>query len=237
MYLTHKTYIKPDTRMSELINENCSFLLLLEHLEIDFSVNNKTVAQLCEKNAIDLSVFIVIGNLYNGFHPSKEEINSLNDISVIIKFLRNSHRYYKNDKYPEIQRYIKKLYEKHNTEDIELIEKFFMDYFNEVKEHLEYEDKIAFPYFCQLIDSNATYTKSNFSVNQYKEHHSDVEIKLTDLKNLLLKHIELKGDLTTRRKFLYSLFELELDLNIHSIIEERILIPLIEKVEKDRVNG
>jgi regulator of cell morphogenesis and NO signaling len=223
--------------MSELINENCSLLLLLEHLEIDFSVYDKTVAGLCKENSIDLSVFIVIGNLYNGFYPSKEEINSLNDISVIIKFLRNSHSYYKNDKYPEIQRYINKLHEKHNTEDIALIEKFFKDYFNEVMEHLDYEDKIAFPYFCRLIDSDASFNKSNFSVNEYREHHTDIETKLADLKNLLLKHIVIKNDLTIRRKFLYSLFELEFDLMIHSRIEEMILLPLVEKVEKGRING
>jgi regulator of cell morphogenesis and NO signaling len=220
--------------MSELINENCSLLLLLEHFEIDFSVSDKTVAQLCKENSVDLSVFIIIGNLYNGFYPSKEEINSIHDISVIIKFLRNSHKYYKHDKYPEIQRYINKLHEEHNTEDIAMVEKFFMVYFNEVMEHMDYEDKIAFPYFCHLIGSDAFYTKSNFSVNEYREHHTDIETKLADLKNLLLKHIVIKGDLANRRKFLYSLFELEFDLGIHSSIEEKILLPLIEKVEKGR---
>ncbi len=237
MYQTHKTFIKSDTNMSELINENYSLLLLLEHLQIDFSVYDKTVAHLCVENSIDLTVFIIIGNLYNGFYPSKEEINSINDISVIIKFLKNSHSYYKNDKYPEIQSYINKLHEKHNTDDIVLIEKFFMNYFNEVVEHLDYEDKIAFPYFCHLIDSHADYKKSNFSVKEYREHHSDIETKLADLKNLLLKHNVIKNDLAIKRKFLYSLFELENDLKIHSRIEEMILLPLIENVEKGRTNG
>jgi regulator of cell morphogenesis and NO signaling len=220
-----------------LINENYSLLLLLEHLHIDFSVSDKSVASVCLENSIDLSVFIIIANLYNGFYPSKEEINSINDISVIIKFLRNSHSYYKNDKYPEIQSYINKLHEKHNTDDIVLIEKFFKNYFNEVVEHLNYEDKIAFPYFCHLLDSDADYNKSNFSVKEYREHHSDIETKLTDLKNLLLKHNVIKNDLAIKRKFLYSLFELENDLKIHSSIEEMILLPLIEQVEKGRTNG
>lgn len=239
MYQTHKTFIKPDTKMSELINENYSLLLLLEHLQIDFSVYDKTVARLCIENSIDISVFIIIGNLYNGFYPSKEEINSIKDISVIIKFLKNSHNYYKNDKYPEIQSYINKLHEKQNTDDIVLIEKFFKIYFNEVVEHLNYEDTIAFPYFCHLIDSDsdADNNKSNFSVNEYREHHSDIETKLTDLKNLLLKHNVIKNDLAIKRKFLYSLFELENDLKIHSSIEEMILLPLIEHVEKGRANG
>ncbi len=44
MYKTHKTYIKADMKMSDLLNENHSLLMLLEHLEIDFAVGDKTVS-------------------------------------------------------------------------------------------------------------------------------------------------------------------------------------------------
>lgn len=237
MYQTHKTYIKQDMKMSDLINENYSLLMLLEHLDIDFTVGDKTVSQICKENNINQSVFTIISNLYNGFQPNKEEIYEIDDISIIIRLLKNSHRFYKEDKYLEIKEYIIKLHEKHNTEDIILIEKFFKDYFEEVLEHLDYEDEIAFPYFCKLLESKNIQSVPTFSAREYKEHHSDIETKLTDLKNLILKHITIKNDLTIRRRFLYCLFELEFDLNIHSMIEELILLPLITKVEKQRMNG
>jgi regulator of cell morphogenesis and NO signaling len=63
MYQTHKTYITPDMKMSDLIVENPKLLLLLEHFEIDFAVKDKSVEQLCSENKIDLSVFLVFGNL------------------------------------------------------------------------------------------------------------------------------------------------------------------------------
>lgn len=237
MYQTHKTYITSDMKMSDLIIENSSLLLLLEHFEVDFTVKEKTVEQLCIDNKIDLSVFLVFGNLYNGFFPDKDEINSLEDISTIIRFLKNSHRFYKHDKYPEIKYFLKQLHEKHNTEDILLIEKFFNDYFEEVLEHLDYEDSVVFPYICRLIKDGKIVGKNNFSANEYRDHHSDIETKLTDLQNLLLKHISLKNDLTLRRKFLFSLFELEFDLNVHSLIEEKILLPLVGKIEIEPANG
>ena len=80
-------------------------------------------------------------------------------------------------------------------------------------------------------------SKSAFSVNEYREHHTDIETKLTDLKNLLLRHITIKDDLTIRRKFLYSLFELESDLQIHSQVEELILLPLVESIENGKHHG
>ena len=232
MYQTQKTYIQPEMKMLDLINQNPNLLLLLEHFKIDFAVADKTVTDICRENNINITVFILISNLYNGFFPEKVKIDSKDDISLIITFLKNSHNYYQFNKYPEIKEYIQELHDKYQNEDIAMIEKFFSDYFKEVLEHLEYEDKIAFPYFCSLIDSASEQVETEFSVNEYREHHGDIETKLTDLKNLLLKHIELKNNLSIRRKFLNSLFELEYDLNIHSMIEEKILLPLIDDIEK-----
>lgn len=232
MYQTHKTYIKPSMRMLDLINENPSLLLLMEYFEIDHAVNDMTVQELCRKNKIDLDVFLIFSNLYNDFHPNLQEVMGTDlDVQVIIKFLKNSHNYYKNDKYPEIKQYINQLYNHQNTTDVKRIEVFFNDYFNEVLEHLDYEDKVAFPYFKQLSEQNVDIKKCVFSSNEYRVHHTDIETKLSDLKNLLLKHISLNKDYILRRKLLSALFELERNLNIHSIIEEVILLPLIEEIE------
>ncbi len=237
MYQTHKTYITGDMKMSDLITENPKLLLLLEHFEIDFAVSDKSIKHLCSENKIDLPVFLVFGNLYNGFFPDKQEINALKDISTIIRFLKNSHRFYKHDKYPELNQFLKQLHEKHKTEDIQLIEKFFNDYFEEVLEHLDYEESVVFPYICRLIEEGKITRNYNFSANEYRDHHTDIETKLADLKNLLLKHISLKNDFALRRKFLFSLFELEYDLNVHSLIEDKILLPLVGKFETGQVNG
>jgi len=237
MYQTHKTYITSDMKMSDLIIENPKLLLLLEHFEVDFAVKDRTVKQLCTENKIDLSVFLVFGNLYNGFFPDKKEINALEDISTIIRFLKSSHRFYKHDKYPELKSFLVQLHERQDTEDIQLIEKFFNDYFEEVLEHLDYEESIVFPYIFRLIEDGKIALKYNFSANEYRDHHTDIETKLTDLKNLLLKHISLKNDFSLRRKFLFSLFELEFDLNIHSLIEDKILLPLVAKIEIEPSNG
>lgn len=237
MYQTHKTYMKPDMKMSGLIRENPGLLLMLEHLEIDFVVDDKTVAQLCREHAMPLPLFLLFGNLYNGFNPTADEIGSEEDIRVIIRFLENSHQYYKSDKYPEIIGLIKELQDKTGNEEVKLIEKFFEDYFDEVLEHLDYEDKTAFPYFIGLTEQNPGMSAVQFSVNEYREHHSDIETKLADLKNLLIKHIRIANELPLRRKLFIALIELEHDLQIHALIEENILLPLISEVEKNRKYG
>lgn len=221
--------------MADLIFENPYLLLLLEHFGLDLVMQDKTVTQLCNENGINEKVFISFANLYNGFVPAGNEDFNTDHIQTIIRFLKNSHAYFKHDKYPEIHDYIKKLSDKNPTAEIKMIGEFFDDYFMEVTEHLDYEEGIAFPYFYSLLNGKERVKqddKNKFSGTEYLEHHTDIESKLTDLKNLLFRHISLKNDPINRRKLLFSLIELEYVLNIHSIIEETILIPLIINLEK-----
>lgn len=238
MYQSQKIYVNPNMKMSTLINENPPLLLMLDFFEVDYAVGDRTIEKICKENNININVFLVICNLYNGFYPNKSDIKTSDmDISLIIKFLKNSHKFYKKDRYPEIKNYIHQLYINQSKTDIGRIESFFNEYFEEVVEHLRYEDEIAFPYFCRLINSECDSSATKFSVNEYREHHSDIETKLSDLKTLLLKHVSLKDDFALRRKILYSLFELERDLNIHSTIEEMVLLPLVDEIETQRGNG
>jgi len=234
MYQTHKTYIRPGMKMLELINDNPLLLIFLEHFNIDFAVGDKTVEQICMDSSIDRNVFIMIANLYNGFMPSVKELEATTNLNDIINFLKNSHKYYKDDKYPEISTFIEMLGKKHDKESINMIKEFFIEYFNEVLEHLEYEDETVFPYFSALSQDGRIKHETAFSVEEYREHHTDIETKLTDLKNLLLKHISVKNELPLRRRLLISLFELEYDLHIHSMIEEKILLPLVERLEGNK---
>jgi regulator of cell morphogenesis and NO signaling len=236
MYQTNKKYVKPDMKMADLIFDNPSLLLLLEHCGFHPVVQDKSVLQLCREKEINPEVFITFASLYNGFHSPSPDGFSSNDIAEIIMILENSHSYYENDKCPEIKNYIQQLYYLNDSPEIKLIDKFFDEYFEEVKEHFQYEDETAFPYFTALLQDDITdkqeRQKYDFSVEEYSEHHTDIESKLNDLKALLLKHVPLQKDGVLRRKIIVSLFELEHDLNIHHIIEEEILIPLVRKIEK-----
>lgn len=236
MYQTKRTYIKPDMKMSDLIAENPRLLILLEHLNIDFLVSDKTVSLLCDENSLPLQLFLILGNLYNGYQPEVSQIGSPKDILTIITFLKNSHIYYKEEKYPEILGYIKQIQDKTHNNEIKLIENFFKDYFTEVLEHLDYEETIVFPYMVKLVEQKGKQTSSDFSANEYRKHHTDIETKLTDLKNLLLKHIQISNELPLRRKLFLSLFELDFDLQLHAMIEDAILLPLISDIERAKIN-
>jgi regulator of cell morphogenesis and NO signaling len=122
-----------------------------------------------------------------------------------------------------------------NLKEMSVVEKFFNDYFTEVTEHLNYENDIVFPYITGLyertLNSKQPVVPFGYSVSEYRKHHNDIEEKLSDLKNLLVKYLPQENDQPLRRKLLLTLFELEFDLKIHSKIEDSILIPLVERME------
>lgn len=226
--------INQRTLISDLIFESPTLLLILEHFEIPFQIHNKSISEICEENGISSELFIAIVQMCMGFYSYKNLTLTKKDLARIILFLKNSHRYYENEKYPEIKNYISQLTKLNNSKEIKLVGKFFDEYFSEVKEHLNYEDEIAFPYFLSLLSINIeTSAERKFSVNDYNEHHSDIQCKLNDLKELLLNHIPIKKDRTVRRKIILSLYELQKHLNVHSCIEENIIVPSIAKLEKE----
>ncbi len=237
MYLTHKTYIKEQMKVADLLFENPYLMLMMQHFGINFVVQDKSVEQVCSENQINKDIFIAIANLYNGFQELDANHFSTSDIHPIIIFLKNSHDYYKEEKYPEIKNLIKEIVRINNTPEIKLIEQFFDEYFNEVIDHLKYEDEVAFPHFIELTKRSGKDPRADYSAKTYRDHHTDIETKIMELKKLLLKHIPLHEDKTLRRRLIISLFELEYDLTIHYTIEEDLLIPLMDQFEKNQGRG
>ncbi len=230
MLINGRTFATQNMTLKSLVAENNRLLLLMEHFNIDITISDKTITDVCLEKNINPEIFTSFCNLYNGYKIETELENSNNNINTIIDFLENSHRYYKDEIYPEIKYYIKKLSEINNTTDVKMLEQFFDIYFNEVVTHLKYENKRTFPYIRQLANKQPLEIKKPV---RYKMRHSDIETKLNDLKSLLLNHIKLKDQHGEKRKLLFAIFELEFDLNIHSTIEEDILMPLVDKIEKN----
>lgn len=227
--------IIPDMKVSDIIMNNYYLILMLEYFGIELNVQEKKVKEICQENNINVEVFLSFANLFNGvkYIPSNEF--TYDDLQTIIGYLNKCHSYYLDEKYPRIQRYIKRIQELNDLPEIKLVDTFFNEYFKEVKTHLDYENNVVFPYitglFKEIKQQNRSLSGNTYSVTEYKEHHDDIEVKLTDIKNLLIKYLPQKNEQNERRKLLFSLFELEYDLNIHSQIEDSILVPLVEKLE------
>lgn len=236
MYQKTKLFILPDMKVSDIILNNPYLIMVLEYFEIVLETQDKTAEQICGENNISIELFLTIANLFNGYNPSSSAAYSFDDAQTIVRFLKNTHQYYLEEKYPKISACIKKMIEVNDRNETVMLERFFNEYFKEVTKHLNYENEIVFPYvnnLYRLLNHNDADDKpGNYSVEEYREHHDNIEEKLTDLKNLLIKYFPQKNNEKIKRKLIFNLFELEYDLNIHAQIEDSILIPLVERMEQ-----
>ncbi|MBO5787458.1 MAG: hemerythrin domain-containing protein, partial [Bacteroidaceae bacterium] len=55
--------------------------------------------------------------------------------------------------------------------------------------------------------------------------------KLNDLKNIIIKYLGEEFSLPVRFELLNNIYSVEKDLRKHSMIEDRLLVPLVEKLE------
>ena len=70
-----------------------------------------------------------------------------------------------------------------------------------------------------------------YSINDYEKDHDNVEEKLYDLKNIIIKYLPSSQNDKQYFNLLKELFLLENDLNEHSRIEDLILVPKVEAME------
>ena len=236
MYKIENKPITTETKIADIVFDNPYSVIMLEHFGIELPFYEKTVGEICEEKHISQALFFTFANLYNNVPYSFNDSFTFTEINTIIPYLKKSHLYYSDEIYPKITRIIQQLNPLKNQTGSEMVSKFFNEYFNEVMEHLDYENDIVFPYIMEMFKvitgETQRFNQNNYSVDEYQEHHNDIEEKLDDLKNLLIRYLPQENDQAIRRELLLSLFQLDHDIKIHAQIEEMILIPLVSQMEK-----
>ena len=220
-------------KVADLLANDGKLLSILQRLDIKLGFGEATVSDLCRRYGISAELFLMICNIYtsSAYTPQADKLSE-SDIKSIIHYLRASHRYYTTVCFPTIHNSIHNLVKELDSVSRKLIDKFYDDYDNEVAGHFRYEEEVVFPYIDSLITSHGTQSEK-FSIGQFEHNHSNINEKLNDLKNIITKYLGEEYSSPTRYELLAAIYNVENDLRKHSLIENRLLIPLVEKTEKE----
>lgn len=233
--------IHQDMKMAEVIHLNHHLLHVINRFGIQLGFAEKTVAEVCEQYHVPLSFFLEIVNTFHD--PTYFPIENLKAFkaSMLINYLQKTHQYYLEYKIPEIEHFIKILNANLSIgDDIKmLLANFFGQYKSELTAHINKEEQRVYPYILALehfIESGQGKQElivkmKEYSIHEYEEDHDDVESKLFDLKNIIIKYIPQPKDSRDLNVILHELFELEKDLHNHGHIEDLILVPIVERME------
>lgn len=217
-------------KVADLLASDGNLLSILQRLDIRLGFGEATVADLCTRYGISAELFLIICNIYS-FREYQPQVDSLgeNDIKSITTYLRASHRYYTSICFPTIHNSIHLLVKELDEVSRKLIDKFYDDYDNEVSNHFRYEEDVVFPYIESLFVKG---DMNKYSISQFERNHSNIGEKLNDLKNIITKYLGEEYSNPLRFELLNDIYSVENDLRKHSLIENKLLIPLVEKLEK-----
>ncbi len=233
---TPDSIITGSMKMSDVIASDQRTIVLMPRFGIQLGFGDKTVKQICQEQSIQLDFFLLMANtfLHHNYFPGKKLKNV--DVKLLVLYLENAHEYYIKEKIPHLQSLIERFLKELPPLAKSQLEEFFTGYIKEVIDHIEYEEKIVFPYINELIRCFENHPgerlPSDYTIYEFEKKHDNIEEKLSDLKNLLIKYFPNDSNRYLRIVILNELIDLEQDLINHARLEDKVLIPIVDELEK-----
>ena len=104
-------------RMRDIINHNSFLLVVINRFHIDMGFGDKTVAEVCAENGVDVDTFLAVIN----FVSKKEWASYTINIQQLIGYLRKSHQHILNYALPAIKKSLIEGIQQTNTSEIAMI--------------------------------------------------------------------------------------------------------------------
>lgn len=215
----------PDDMVTDLVDHDYNVLPLLSRFSIPLGFGTLKVSEVCEQAGIDVDVFLLIINFVISGRMDDRRLERVSP-DAIVDFLHRSHDYFMSYKFPHIRRNLLLALDENQSDVNPAIVGFFDAYVRQVQIHFDYEEKTVFPYVRALTDGIA----SGYNIDEFRKHHDEVAEKLSDLKNVIMRYYKTSVP-DNMYDVLVDLFNCEEDLESHHIIENRMLIPMVARME------
>ena len=217
-----------DDKMISLIRDNYDLLQSLGSFGINLGFGDKTVRETCEDNGVDTYTFLAVVNFTTNGYDSFENDEQLS-VPTLLHYLEASHAYFLDFQLPYIRRELQESLDEKDSLGM-LILRFYDEYEQEIRRHMKYEQKTLFPYVQSLIDKQPI---NDYNVDTFSKHHGATDKKLRELKLLIIKYLPQDGlhnnQLTAT---LHDIYENEVWLRQHAMVEDSIFVPAIRRLEK-----
>lgn len=212
-------------KMRDLIRDNSSLLMVMSRFGISLGFGEKTVQEICNGQKVDMPTFLAVANFISGKSYDTTQLSLIS----LMHYLKQAHNYFLDYNLPAIRRKLIEAINCSNSEDLAfLIIKYFDEYVQEVRKHMEYENQTVFVYVENLIDGVRNF---DYDIEQLANKHGRVELKLTELENLVIRYYPEKDNYLLNA-VLFDIISCEQDLASHCRVEDVLFIPAVQKIEK-----
>ena len=128
-------------KMANLILVKPILILLLPRFGVPLGFGDKSVKELCDEHGIAVDFFLIVCNIYSfdNYMPSQDKVEST-DMSMLCRYLEESHRYYLDQRLPHIANHINRISGEMKTTAGVILKRFFEEYNSEVE--FEWNEKV-----------------------------------------------------------------------------------------------
>ena len=221
-------YIESDS-MGDLACKNYPALLVLSRFEVNLGFKDKSIEEVCRENKVDVKTFLAIINLLLCDDATINYTDSKLFLKSLISYLHNSHDYFIGFRLPDIREKLENALHSELKDLNKAVLHYFDEYVSEVRKHMMYEEQKVFPYVHSLIEGE----KGKYHISIFSKQHNQVEFKLTEFKQILIKYYETKST-NEINSVLFDIFSCEKDLALHNAVEDKLFVPAILALETQK---
>ena len=219
-------------KVAQLISHNYHLLPVLNRFGIKPGLKDKTVGDICIAENINPEFFLAIVNTYhNENYFPENELRSFSPLEIV-GYLKKTHKYYTDYVLPKLDLLLEQLIKSSSSisKDLQMVDVFYKKYKKELTLHINDEEERVFPYVIQLAETHQK--QAGYTIRAFEKEHTNVDEKLNDLKNLIIKYVTPDYDENICNEFLITLFRFEKDIIDHARIEDKILMPITLRIEE-----
>ena len=215
--------------MSDVICDEPALLQMMSRFGIPLGVADKTVTQVCQEHHVDTATFLALANfMKQGARGAAEHLPQVS-VAALTDYLRRAHTYFLDYQLPAVRRKLLEALDCSQTAEVSLlIIKFYDNYMGEVRKHMQHENRKVFGYVEGLLRGERT---GNYSIADFARSHSSIDVKLQELKNIIIKYYAPTEQAELLHSTLYDIFTCEKDLRMHCQVEDDIFVPAVQILE------
>ncbi len=220
--------------LTDVISDDYRMLQILGRFGITLGFGEKSVAEACEAQGVDVSTFLTVVNyVKDTAHARVDEMAEQVSLPDLMLYLKNSHSYFVDFRLPNIRR---KLLESLNCSGNNrvsfLVLRFYDDYAAEVARHMSYEDSTVHPFVSSLLQGKRPSRTFAEVVQEQEDNHISIEKSISDLKNIIIKYYPSGNNATLMGEVLMDIFMTEEDLLVHCQMEDSLFAESVRRLEK-----
>ncbi|NLV52899.1 MAG: helix-turn-helix transcriptional regulator [Bacteroidales bacterium] len=205
-------------------------LQVMSRFGLSLGFGEKTIASVCRQCNVDTDTFLAIINyVKDGAENKPQRVERVN-VASVLKYLKRTHAYFLNYLFSSIRFHLLNAIDCSVKNEIAfLVLKFYDEYVEEVRKHMEYEETTVYTYVQKLLDGETVQIENTHLISR---HHEAIECKLGELKNLFMQYYPQTEDNDKLNAVIISIYQAEEDLSIHCLVEDNIFVPAVKRLER-----